>query len=135
MLLELKHIMEEEYTVLKRLLEALREQNRYLVRREAFNLDKIVKILEERSKTVALLEMKRRKLTKNRPMREIIEEAKDENLKKIYEDIVEVLQKMQFQRDTNEALIKHGMIFTHQMLRALNPNMEAKTYNSIGRSR
>lgn len=76
MLLELKHIMEEEYTVLKKLLEALREQNRYLVRREAFNLDKIVKILEERSKTVALWEMKRRKLTKNRPMREIIEEAR-----------------------------------------------------------
>lgn len=135
MLLELKHIMEEEYVVLKNLLEALKEQNRYLVRREAFNLDKIVKVLEERSKAVALLEMKRRKLTKGRAMREIIEEAKDKNLRKTYEDIVEVLEKMQFQKDTNEALIKQGMLFTHQMLRALNPNVEAKTYNSIGRSR
>ncbi|WP_333859934.1 flagellar protein FlgN [Clostridium sp.] len=135
MLLELKHIMEEEYVVLERLLEALKEQSRYLVRREAFNLDKIVKVLEERSKAVALLEMKRRKLTKGRFMREIIEEAKDENLKRIYEDIVKVLEKMQFQKDTNEALIKQGMIFTQQILRALNPNVEAKTYNSIGKSR
>ncbi|MFL0197085.1 flagellar export chaperone FlgN [Clostridium sp. WILCCON 0269] len=135
MLLELKHIMEEEYIVLKELLEALIEQNRYLIRKEVFNLDKIVKVLEEKSKTVALWETKRRKLTKNRSMREIIAEAKDKNLETIYKDIVEILRKMEFQKDTNEALIKHGMIFTHQMLRALNPNMEAKTYNAVGRSR
>lgn len=135
MLLKLKHIMEEEYAVLKKLLKALKEQNIYLVRREAFNLDRIVKVLNEISRTVAYWEMERRKLTKNRPMREIIEEMKDENLKKIYGEIVELLQKIQFQKDTNEALIKHGMIFTKQMLIALNPNTQAKTYNALGKSR
>ena len=51
--LELSEIMIEEYKMLKSLYEALIEQNKYLVERQVFLLDKIVKVIEERSKNVA----------------------------------------------------------------------------------
>ncbi|CAB1241561.1 flagellar protein FlgN [Clostridium sp. WLY-B-L2] len=135
MSLQLMNIMENEYSVLKELLKALEDQNQYLLKREVFKLDKIVKVLEEKSKTVAFWEVERRKITDKRPMREVIAESKDENMKKTYENIVELLRKMQLQKDTNEALIKQWLVFTNQMLRALNPARKAVTYNALGKSR
>jgi flagellar biosynthesis/type III secretory pathway chaperone len=135
--LELKGIMEKEYSVLQELFKVLVDQNHYLLKRDAFKLDSVVKSLEEKSKTVALLEIKRRKLTSKRPMREIIAEEKDESMKILYDNIVEILGKIRFQRDTNDALIKQGLVFTNQMLRAIAPrnNTSAGTYNSLGKSR
>jgi flagellar biosynthesis/type III secretory pathway chaperone len=68
-------------------------------------------------------------------MREVVAESKDEKMKNIYEDIVELLRKIQLQKDTNEALIKQWLVFTNQMLRALNPTRKAATYNALGKSR
>jgi len=133
--LELSEIMIEEYKMLKSLYEALIEQNKYLVERQVFLLDKIVKVIEERSRNVARLEVQRRKITGDRPMREIIGESGDKNLEKVYLDIVNLLEKMKFQKDTNEALVKQWLGFANQMLRTLNPNRGAKTYNAFGRSR
>ena len=135
MSLQLMEIMENEYLVLKELLQALEDQNQYLLKREVFKLDKIVKVLEEKSKTVAFWEVKRRKITAKRAMREVVSESKDENMKKTYENIVELLRKMQLQKDTNDALIKQWLGFTNQMLRALNPSRKAVTYNALGKSR
>ncbi|ADK14018.1 MULTISPECIES: flagellar export chaperone FlgN [Clostridium] len=133
--LQLSEIMLEEYEMLKSLYEALIEQNKYLVERQVFLLDKIVKVIEERSRNVARLEVERRKITGDRPMREIIKESEDKKLEKVYLDIVNLLGKMKFQKDTNEALVKQWLGFANQMLRALNPNKQSKTYNAFGRSR
>lgn len=127
--------MQEEYRVLQLLYEALLEQNGYLVKKEVFSLDKIVKVIDERSKDVAKLEIERRRITQKRPMREIVDEKGDTSLKNLYDDIVELLEKMQLQKDTNEALIKQWLGFTNQMLRALNPNRGANTYNALGKTR
>ncbi|MEY7998817.1 flagellar protein FlgN [Clostridium sp. Mt-5] len=137
MSLQLMNIMNSEYSVLKELLQALDEQNQYLIKREVFKLDKIVKVLEEKSKTVAFWEVERRKITKNKAMREVIVEAKDENMKRTYDNIVELLEKVQFQKDTNQALIKQWLGFTNQMLRAISPASAGavRTYNALGKNR
>jgi flagellar biosynthesis/type III secretory pathway chaperone len=135
MSLQLMDIMENEYSVLKELFQALEDQNQYLLKREVFKLDKIVKVLEEKSRNVAFWEVERRKITAKRAMREVVAESKDEKMKNIYEDIVELLRKIQLQKDTNEALIKQWLVFTNQMLRALNPTRKAATYNALGKSR
>lgn len=127
--------MLEEYKVLKLLYEVLLDQNSYLVKKEVFSLDKVVRIIDERSKSVAKWEIERRKITKKKPMREIIAEQENRNLENLYNDIVELLEKMQLQKDTNEALIKQWLGFTNQMLRALNPGRGTVTYNALGRSR
>ncbi|MCI1943966.1 flagellar export chaperone FlgN, partial [Clostridium luticellarii] len=131
MSLQLMDIMENEYSVLKELFQALEDQNQYLLKREVFKLDKIVKVLEEKSRNVAFWEVERRKITAKRAMREVVAESKDEKMKNIYEDIVELLRKIQLQKDTNEALIKQWLGFTNQMLRALNPTRKAATYNAL----
>ncbi|MCI1996117.1 flagellar export chaperone FlgN, partial [Clostridium luticellarii] len=109
MSLQLMDIMENEYSVLKELFQALEDQNQYLLKREVFKLDKIVKVLEEKSRNVAFWEVERRKITAKRAMREVVAESKDEKMKNIYEDIVELLRKIQLQKDTNEALIKQWL--------------------------
>lgn len=131
----LSEIMSAEYDVLKKLYTSLVDQNRYLIKREAFSLDKIVKVIESNSKSVAKCEIERRKITGNRSMREVIRESEDENLEKSYEEIVDILEKIQFQKDTNEALIKQWLGFTTQMLRAINPGRRPVTYNALGRNR
>ncbi|WP_446897248.1 flagellar protein FlgN [Clostridium sp. LBM24168] len=133
--MKLEEIMREEFKVLQLLYEALLEQNKYLIKKEVFSLDKIVKVIDARSKDVAKWEIERRKITKKRPMREIIAEKGGKDLENLYNSIVEVLRKMQFQKDTNEVLIKQWLGFTNQMLRALNPNRGPNTYNALGRSR
>mgnify|MGYP000928629532 FL=1 len=42
--MELSEIMSDEYDVLKKLYASLVDQNRYLIKREVFSLDKIVKM-------------------------------------------------------------------------------------------
>lgn len=133
--LKLHQIMSEEYRVLNALYESLIEQNKYLVSREVFSLDRIVKVIEAKSKDVANLEIERRKITKDRSMREVIKEFKDKELENLYNTIVELLDKLKFQKDTNEMLIKQSLGFTNQMLRAINPGVGAKTYNAFGKSR
>lgn len=133
--LKLQQIMSEEYRVLDALYESLLEQNKYLLSREVFSLDKIVKVIEAKSRDVANLEIERRKITKDRSMREVIKEFKDKELENSYNTIVELLDKLKFQKDTNEMLIKQSLGFTNQMLRAINPGVGAKTYNAFGKSR
>ncbi|WP_195962681.1 flagellar protein FlgN [Clostridium tyrobutyricum] len=133
--MQLKEIMSNEYKMLGDLYTALVDQNRYLIRRETFSLDKIVKVIEKNSKGVAKCEIERRKITGNRSMREIINQSEDEELKKLYKNIVELLEKVQFQKDTNEALIKQWLGFTTQMLRAINPGKQPTTYNALGRNK
>ena len=133
--MELSEIMSDEYDVLQKLYTSLVDQNRYLIKREVFSLDKIVKVIESNSKSVAKCEIERRKITGNRSMREVIRESEDENLGKLYEEIVDILEKIQFQKDTNEALIKQWLGFTTQMLRAINPGRQPATYNALGRNK
>lgn len=134
MYLNLKDIMQEEYRTLDALYSALLEQDSYLIRREAFSLDRIVKVIESRSRDLAKCEIERRKITKNASMREIVRKSEDREMEKLYTNIVKLIDRVQFQRDTNDALIKQGLFFTGQMLRALNPGRKAVTYNAMGKN-
>lgn len=134
--LQLQEIMSGEYKALNSLYESLLDQNKYLIRREVFSLDKIVKVIQVRSKDVANFEIERRKLTKDKSMKEIIKESQNEEIGNLYSDIVQLIEKLQFQKDTNEALIKQWLGFTNQMLRAINPGSRgSKTYNALGKNR
>lgn len=128
--MDLEQIMNSEYEVLKDLYQLLIDQNGYLIKREVFSLDSIVKSIEEKSREVAKWEIERRKITKGESMKEFIGKLESENLEKTYNNIVELLNKIQFQKDTNEMLIKQWLIFTNQMLLAIKPNKVAGTYNA-----
>lgn len=132
---ELNSVLNEEYKTLQTLLSCLDEQFQYLTKREVFALDAVRSKIEQSSKAVASLEMKRRSLTHGKDMSKIVLELKDEELENSYRNIKKLLDAVVLQKDTNEMLIKQQLGFTTQMLNFLNPNKTPKTYNSYGRRR
>lgn len=131
----LESVMRNEYEALVEMLKVLEEQYEFLVKRDAFALDSIVKKIEDISKKVALSEIERRKITGKEKMSKIVSEAKDKNVTDIYEKIRGIMHEIKIQKDSNELLIKQGLVFTTQMLNTINPNRNVKTYNSYGKTR
>lgn len=130
---ELKSVIIEEFKALQGLLGSLDEQFQYLTKREVFALDAVRSKIEQSSKEVASLEMKRRSLTKGEDMSKIVRELKDEELEKNYRNTKKLLSSIVFQKDTNDILIKQQLGFTTQMLNFFNPDKAPKTYNSYGK--
>jgi len=125
-------ILQETITVRALLLE-LEEQHRCIIVNDIFGLEACVTKIKEANKNIAFMEVERRKLTENRSMLEIIEEARDVELEKNFHKIKLLLQGVVQQKDSNELLIRQGLIFTNRMLNVLNPVKELKTYNAHGK--
>lgn len=131
----LKSVMENEYEALKEMLNVLEEQYELLVKRDAFALDSIVKKIEDISKKVALSEIERRKITGKEKMSTVISEVNDKSVTDIYVKINSIINDIKIQKESNELLIKQGLVYTTQMLNLINPNRGVKTYNSYGKTK
>jgi len=127
-----KIILQETITVRALLLE-LEEQHRCIIVSDVFGMEACVNKIKEANKNIAHMEVERRKLTENRSMVEIIDEARDAELEKNFHKIKLLLQGAVQQKDTNELLIKQGLSFTNRMLNVLSPVRESKTYNAYGK--
>ncbi len=130
---ELNNIIVEEYKALQGLLASLDEQYKHLTKQQVFELDSVRDKIEKCSREVAHFEVQRRKITNGKDMSKVVEELKDEKLENNYRNIKKLLHAIQFQKDTNEILIKQKLGFTTQMLNFLNPNKTPKTYNAYGK--
>jgi flagellar biosynthesis/type III secretory pathway chaperone len=126
-------VMLQEIEAVHTLLLALEEQHRCIILNDIFALEACVGKIKEANKSIACIEVERRKLTENRAMTEIIEELQDESLESNYHKIKQLLQEVILQKDTNELLIKQGLSFTNRILNVLNPVRETKTYNAYGK--
>ncbi|AAK80170.1 flagellar biosynthesis/type III secretory pathway chaperone [Clostridium acetobutylicum] len=132
---ELKKVMSDEFHSLEKLLDSLLIQQQLLIKKDVFGLDKMVTEIEKINKEVATSEMSRLKLVENKTMKELLKEQNDQSLNKLYLDMRGLLERIKFQKDSNELLIKQGLIFTTKVLNAINPNGAAKTYNCYGKTK
>ncbi|MDD3223535.1 MAG: flagellar protein FlgN [Clostridium sp.] len=130
---ELKKVMEEENKELKNLHTLLKSQQEAFVKKDVFKLESLVKEIENAKVSIAKLEVERRNVSNNKTMAEVKSEFKDEKVDKFYSDISDEIKKIQIQNDTNQRLLKRGLIFTNKMLRIFNPVRDAKTYNYSGK--
>ncbi|RXM78540.1 flagellar protein FlgN [Clostridium tetani] len=130
---ELNNIILGEINAFEELLKVLDKQHEYIVKNNIFKMESIVDKIEETSKNIARYEMDRRKITKGRPMTEIIREYKDEKLETNYRKARRLLEELNLQKDTNEMLLKQGIVYANKMLQIINPNREAKTYGAHGK--
>ena len=130
---KLNSIIIQETEAITILLKVLEEQHRCIIVNDIFGLEACVGKIKEANKNIAHMEVERRKLTENRAMRELIDELHDSELENNYYKIVNLLQEVQLQKDTNELLIKQGLSFTNRILNVLNPVREIKTYNGYGK--
>lgn len=133
MIQELNSIILEEIKSFRELLEVLDKQHKYIMKNDVFKMESIVEEIEDKSKGIAKWEMDRRKITKGRPMSEIIREYKNEELEENYRSARRLVEELNLQKDTNETLLKQGIVYANKMLQIINPNREAKTYSSYGK--
>ncbi len=133
MVQKLNKIIVQETVNLRILLTELEEQHRCIIVSDIFGMEACVNKIKEANKNIAQMEVERRKLTQNRAMSSIIEEASDLELESNYNKIKNILQEIVLQKDTNDLLIRQGLSFTNRILKVLNPARETATYNSCGK--
>lgn len=122
-----------ELEAVKELLGILEKQHECLLKSDPVTLESYVSKVEDVSKKLAGMEVKRRQITKGRPMGEIVDEIGDSNLERHYREMKKMLEEVRVQKDSNELLIKQGLSFTNRMLNILNPSRAPKIYNSYGK--
>lgn len=131
--MDLKTVVINEKRALEGLLIKLENQHKYVVKNDVFNMDSIVKDINDSLREIAKIEMERRNITSGEDMSRIVEELGDEELEREYREIKKLLHSLELQKSTNELLIKQSLSFTNKMLQYLNPDRSAKTYGSYGK--
>jgi flagellar biosynthesis/type III secretory pathway chaperone len=126
-------VLDKEFTALQELLKLMEEQHHLLVKNDIFGLEAIIERIQLCNKSIAQIEVERRKLVKEESIIDIINSTDSEELDKSYRSIQKLLFEVTLQKDTNEMLIKQGLGFSSKMLNLINPDRNMKTYNSYGK--
>ena len=132
MLNELIGLIKEQDNRLKELMELLQMQYEFIVNKNLFGLEDLVDQINDCSKRVAEVELRRRNLMGNNSLTQFVSEQNNEELKKAYENIKKTLDEVKVKKETNEILLKQRLSFNSRMRAILKPSREIKTYNSYG---
>ena len=131
---EVKIIIYEEKNILKNLLDLLDEQYECVINKDIMKMDKIASKLDETSKELAKIEIRRRNIMGNEvSMREVVELCDDENIKSAYDEIVSNIRMIEIQKEANNTLIKQRLFFTRKMINAIKPSKNIGVYDSYGK--
>ncbi|WP_235689125.1 flagellar protein FlgN [Clostridioides difficile] len=119
------------------MMELLKEQFDYIVEKDLENLNMLNPKLEDISRELASIEIKRRQLFGDDiSMSEVVENSNDRYLKEIYTDLKHILALAKNQQESNDSLIKKELIFTKKMINFIKPaDKQTATYNSYGNIR
>ncbi|HBF7898116.1 flagellar export chaperone FlgN [Clostridioides difficile] len=137
MITDLKVIIYEEKNIISKMVELLKEQFDYIVEKDLENLNRLNPKLEDISRELASIEIKRRQLFGDDiSMSEVVENSNDGYLKEIYTDLKRILALAKNQQESNDSLIKKELIFTKKMINLIKPvDKQTTTYNSYGNIR
>lgn len=133
--MNLKSVVINEKRALESLLVKLEKQYEFVVKNDVFNMDSIVRDINDSLKEIAKIEMERRNITSGEDMSKIVEDLGDEELEGEYREVKKLLHALELQKSTNELLIKQGLSYTNKMLQYINPDRSAKTYGVYGKMR
>ena len=129
---KLVDIIINETNALENLLALLQEQYLYINKKDVFSIEEVIEKIKLSNQQIAQEEVNRRKLVRNKPMREIINESKNEDLVDEYRKVKKIITLVKQQKETNELLIKQQIGFNTQILNLINPRRDVKTYTSMG---
>ena len=76
---KLVDIIINETNALENLLALLKEQYVYIMKKDVFSIEEVIEKIKLSNQQIAQEEVNRRKLVGNKPMREIINESKNED--------------------------------------------------------
>ena len=132
MLNELIGLIKEQDNRLSELSELLQMQYDFMVSKNLFGLEDLVDKINDCSKRVAEVELKRRNLMGEKSLTQFVSEQNNKELEKAYESIKNTLDEVKIKKETNDILLKQRLSFNSRMLAILNRSREIKTYNSYG---
>lgn len=131
---DIKIIIYEEKNILKNLLKLLDEQHDCIISKDIIKIDNISKRLDEASKDLAKIEIKRRTIMGNKvDIKDIVETCNDENIKLAYDEIRNTIKMIEIQKEANDILIKQRLFFTKKMINLIKPSKGIGVYNSYGK--
>lgn len=130
--IQLVGIIKDEHKALEHLLSLLEKQYEYIMKKDAFSLEDIVEEIKQSNKLVAQKEVERRKVVGSNSMTALVFQSKNRELEDAFRNIKKLIRKIQYQKDTNDMLIKQEISFNAQILNIINPRRETNTYTSMG---
>ena len=131
----IKEILIKEKDELNNLLKLLEKQHSLVIEKDVFGLEALVDDIKSANKSVAKVEIERRKIVGTKSMSLLVQESGDEEIDKEFREVKKLLEAIKLQKETNELLIRQRMSYNNQILRVINPSREVKTYNSYGNLR
>lgn len=132
-LIVLKNIIDEESIGLKKLLKLLDKQYKLIMSNDPIEVESIVDEIKLCNKEIAELEVKRRRVLNGDSLKDIVFNSKDKELEESFREAKRLVELLKLQKESNELLLKQQISYNAKMLMILNPNRQAKTYNSYGR--
>lgn len=129
---ELIEVMKKQKSYLEELGTLMEVQKDMIMKKDVFGLEGIVEKLTACSKNIAQSEVQRRKILQNGSIKETVKNSKNPELTQLYNSLSQTLEKVVFQKDTNDMLIKQQVSINNKVLEMMNPDREVKTYNSYG---
>ncbi|MGL4452599.1 MAG: flagellar protein FlgN [Sarcina sp.] len=133
MLEQLKEIIRQEKAAVEKQLALLDKQHSLIMKNDAIKLEVIVEDIKLVNKEIAELEVRKRKVLNGQNFKQFVLESKDKELDELFREMRKKVDLLRLQNETNSVLIKQQLSYTNRMLIILNPNREAKTYNSYGK--
>ena len=132
MLEELKIVIRKEMGAVEKQLELLDKQNSLIMKNDAIKLEMVVEEIKVANRDIAEFEVEKRKLLNGQNFKEVIFQSGDAELENLFREMRKKVDLLRLQNETNSMLIKQQLSYTNRMLMILNPNREAKIYNSYG---
>ena len=132
MLEELKIVIRKEMGAVEKQLELLDKQNSLIMKNDAIKLEMVAEEIKVANRDIAEFEVEKRKLLNGQNFKEVIFQSGDAELENLFREMRKKVDLLRLQNETNSMLIKQQLSYTNRMLMILNPNREAKIYNSYG---
>ena len=129
---ELIEVIKNENKALEHLLSLLKKQCEYVMKKDVFSLEEIVEEIKICNKSIAQKEVERRKIIGSNSMNVLVNESDNKELKDEFSNIKKIIREVQYQKETNDMLLKQEIGFNTQILNIINPRRETKTYTSMG---
>ncbi|MGL4654607.1 MAG: flagellar protein FlgN [Sarcina sp.] len=130
---QLREIIGQEKAAVEKQLALLDKQHGLIMKNDPIKLEVIVDEIKQVNKEIAELEVAKRQLLNSQNLKEFVLKSGDEELEELFRDMRKKVDLLRLQNETNSVLIKQQLSYTNRMLTILNPNREAKTYNSYGK--
>lgn len=135
--LKLLKVMKEELKLLKTLLFLLENQYNLLIipEKDIVKISKVAEDIDEVVLNIANLEVQKKNILQGNSLLKVVENSNNEEIKNIYHETLNVLDKVAIQKDANHLFIKQQLFFTKSVIKAITPKRNAEIYDNFGKIR